>query len=174
MARNLAQIAPERAAKIVKVFINGIERAPSAGATRLMILALGNAGSSDAFPIISRFLHDPSPELRAAASEALRWVDSDQVEPLLINALIFDQDSSVRLEAAIALGFRKVGDTSFKAQKGVFLKETDVKIRLAVLNNLWKAKDSFPEVRGIVREAAKHNSSREVRKAAGEIMEMYP
>lgn len=174
MARNLAQIAPERTAKIVKVFINAIERAPSAGATRLMILALGNAGSSDAFPIISRFLHDRSPELRAAASEALRWVDSDQVEPLLINALICDQDPSVRQEAAIALGFRNVGDASFRAQKGVFLKETDVKTRLAVLNNLWKAKDSFPEVRGIVKEAANRNSSKEVRKAAGEIMAMYP
>jgi hypothetical protein len=174
MARNLAQIAPERTAKIVKVFINAIEHTPSAGATRLMIFALGNAGSSDAFPIISRFLHESSPELRAAAAEALRWIDSDQVESLLINALISDQDSSVRQEAAIALGFRKVGEAGLQAQKGVLLKETDVKIRLVVLNNLWNARDSFPEVHGIMKEAANRNSSKEVRKAAREIMAMYP
>ena len=88
--------------------------------------------------------------------------------PLII-ALVNDRNTSVRQEAAIALGFRKVGDASFKAQKDVFLKERDVQVRLAVLNNLWKVKDAFPEVRRIVQTAAKRDGSKEVRKSAGEI-----
>ena len=138
-----------------------------------MILALGNAGSVKAFPIISRFINDPSPEMRAAGAEALRWIDHEQVDVLLINALVNDRNTSVRQEAANALSYRKVGDTSYEAQKAVFLKEEDVQIRLVVLNTLWKAKELFPEVRRIVDAAAKRDRSKEVRKAALEINAAY-
>jgi HEAT repeats len=172
MARQLAQSAPERVTRIVDVFVKAIESSPSSGAIRLMILALGNAGSSESLPIIIRFINDPSSELRAAALDGLRWIDNEQADALLINALINDRDSFVRQEAAIALGFRKIGDASFKAQKGVFLKERDAKVRLAVLSNLWRANNAFPEVRRIVKEAARSDGSKEVRKAAAEIIAM--
>ncbi|MCU1264528.1 MAG: hypothetical protein JWM21_846 [Acidobacteria bacterium] len=172
MARQLAQSAPERATRIVDIFIKAIESSPSTGAIRLMILALGNAGSGESLPIIIRFINDPSSELRAAALDGLRWIDNEQADALLINALTSDQNPLVRQEAAIALGFRKIGDASFKAQKGVFLKERDAKVRLAVLSNLWRANNAFPEVRRIVKKAARRDGSKEVRKAAAEIIAM--
>jgi HEAT repeat protein len=172
MARQLAQSAPERATRIVDIFVKAIQSSPSTGAIRLMILALGNAGSSESLPIIIRFVNDPSSELRAAALDGLRWIDNEQADALLINALINDRDSFVRQEAGIALGFRKIGDASFKAQKGVFLKERDAKVRLAVLSNLWRANNAFPEVRRIVKKAARRDGSKEVRKAAAEIIAM--
>jgi HEAT repeat protein len=173
MARKLAHTDPGRAVKIVHLFVKAIESSPSADVTHQMLLALGNAGSTEAVPIISRFISDPSPTFRAAASAALRWVDSDQVDPILIRVLTSDRDATVRLEAARALGFRKMSAPTFQVQERAFLQEKDVNVRLSILSNLWNAHDEFPEVRRIVEQAAARDPSSEVRKAAGEIMKMY-
>ena len=63
MARNLAETSPERATKIVDLFIKQIESSPSVEVTRQMLLALGNAGSTNAYPTITRFMADSSPAL---------------------------------------------------------------------------------------------------------------
>jgi hypothetical protein len=49
-----------------------------------------------------------------------------------------------------------------------------VMVRLAALENLWNVHKSFPEVRRLVKQSASHDPSKEVRKAAAEIMAMYP
>jgi HEAT repeats len=174
IARNLAETSPQRASKIVDSFIKQIESSPSADTTRQMLLVLGNAGSTRAFSTIARFLTNSSPALRAAAASALRWISFDQVDPLLIETLTSDSEGEVRLEAAVALGFREMTEATFKTQKQAFVTDKDDKVRLAVLRNLWKAHETFPEVRRLVKEAAKTDPSKEVRKAAAEIVAMYP
>ena len=47
-------------------------------------------------------------------------------------------------------------------------------VRLAALENIWNLHESFPEVRRLVRQSAANDPSKEVRKAAAEIMAMYP
>jgi HEAT repeat protein len=168
VARKVAQTSPDRAANIVRLFTKAIESSPSTDFTQQMLLAIGNAGSIEALPNIGRLINDPSPTLRATAAGALRWVDSDQADSLLIKALTSDREATVRLEAAIALSFRRIGNSTFNPQKTVFLTEQDVKVRLVVLKNLWAARDDFAEVRGILKRAAGHDRSKEVRKAAAE------
>jgi hypothetical protein len=174
MARTLAETSPQRAEKIVDLFAKQIESASSADATRQILLVLGNAGSTKAFPTIARFLTDPSPALRAAAVSALHWIESDQVDRLLVKALISDSEPAVRLEAAVALGSREMSEATFNPQKQSFLTDKDDKVRLAVLRNLWKAHQAFPEIRRLLKEAAKTDRSEDVRKAAAEIVAMYP
>lgn len=170
MARNLAEM-PERAAKIVKLVIKEIDSSLSNDLTRQWLLVLGNAGSTLALPTVARFMNNPSSELRAAAASALRWIDSSQAENLLINALTSDPDATVRLEAAVALGFREMDAASYEGQKKTFLKDNALNVRLAVLKNLWRAREAFPEVRRFVKRAAANDASKDIRKATAGLME---
>ncbi len=173
LARNLAFKSSERAAKIVEEIIRKIKSSKSQETTRQMLLVLGNAGSAQALPTLIPFLSAPSPSLRVAAASAMRWIDSDQVNSVLITALTSDMDASVRLEAAAALGLREIDATTFKAQKEAFLKDNSENVRLTLLSNLWKAHVSFPEARQLVKQAAASDSSEVVRNAAADIMAMY-
>jgi HEAT repeat protein len=174
MARQLAVRSPDRAAAIVHVFLKRIEASDSSDATRQTLLVLGNAGSAIAFPTIAGFTTDQSTSLRAAAVTALRWIESDQADALLLKALKSDPQPIVRLDSAVALGVRKMNQIGFNIQKQAFLTDKDDKVRLAVLNNLWKAHATFPEVRGLVKRAAAKDRSKDVRKAASVIISGYP
>jgi HEAT repeats len=170
MARNLAETSPERTARIVEQFIKQIESSRYTDVTSQTLLVLGNAGAVQAFPTVARFMTDSSTALRAAAATALRWIESDQADVLLTKALGSDPDAGVRLEAAVALGFREMSEATLRAQKQALLKDKDEKVRLAVLNNLWKAHEAFPEVRRLVKQVAAKDVSKNVRKAAEEIV----
>jgi HEAT repeats len=170
MAHSLAETSPERAARIVSSFVERINPATSADTTRQLLLALGNAGTAQAYPTIARFTTDPSPALRAAAATALRWVDTDQAGAQLITILASDAEPAVRLEAANALGFRPLNADSFAAQKRALATDKDEKVRQALLSNFWKGRAAFPEARALVEKAAAGDESEEVRKAATEFL----
>jgi HEAT repeat protein len=172
IARSLSETSPERATRIVNSLIKQIESSSSADTTRQLLLALGNAGSSNAYSTIAKFATDPSPALRAAAASALRWIVSDGADEQLIKALTSDAEASVRLEAAAALGFRQMTDATFAAEKLAFSTDKDEKVRLALLSNLWKAHQAFPEVRKLIKDAATNDASQDVRKAAADIVAM--
>jgi HEAT repeat protein len=170
MARNLAETSPERATSIVDSLIKQIDSSASADTTRQLLLALGNAGSAQAYPTVVRFMTDSSPALRGAAASALRWVASDRVDAQLTSVLTSDPEATVRREAAIALGFRQMTNDSFEAQKRAFLADQDDKVRLTLLRNLWKAQQAFPEALKLVKGAAMNDASQDVRKAATDIL----
>jgi hypothetical protein len=170
MAHNLAETSPERATRIVDSLIKQIDASSSADTTRLLLLALGNAGSPHAYSTIARFTNDSSPDLRAAAASALRWVDSDQADAQLIKVLSSDPESVVRLEAATAIGFRQINANAFEAQKQALATDKDEKVRLALLRNLWKGRVVFPEARELIEKAATSDASEDVRKAATELL----
>jgi HEAT repeat protein len=171
MARSLAE--SERAAKLVDWAVKNLDSSPSAEMTKQWLLVLGNTGSATALPGIARFVHNPSPELRAVAASALRFIKSRQADDLLIKILTSDSEAKVRLEAAIALSFREPGADSFAAQKKAFLRDKTVNVRLAVLKNLWQARETFFEIRQLVKQAAAKDVAKEVRKAAAEMMAPY-
>ena len=174
MARNLADTSPERANKIVEWVVSEINSSTSEDRTRLFLLVLGNAGSIQALPTITRFVADPSPAVRSTAVLALRWIESSKADLLLTKALSSDPDPAVRLEATFAFSFRETTPTTFQAQKRAFLRDEAVMVRLAALENIWNVHKSFPEVRRIVKQSATNDPSKEVRNAAAEIMAMYP
>ncbi|WP_309711144.1 HEAT repeat domain-containing protein [Armatimonas sp.] len=69
---------------------------------RLVLLALGNAGSVRSLRTITRFSVHPTPYLRAAAAHALRRLPHEKIRVLLIR-LCQDPDPHVRREARFAL-----------------------------------------------------------------------
>ncbi|MEI2579915.1 HEAT repeat domain-containing protein [Scytonema sp. PRP1] len=174
MARNLSQTSPERTNKIVDRFVKQLKTANSVEQKRQFLLVLGNSGSKQALGAIAPLIKASAPEVRAAAASALRWIEDDQVDSLLTNALSKDADDRVRLEAAVALSYRKIDPTIFQAQKQAFLSDKAVKVRLALLTNLWKVHEQFPEVRQLVKQAAEKDVSPDVQKEAANIIATYP
>lgn len=172
-ARRIANFSTERAEKIVDQFIKEIKRSSSPEITKQLLLALGNAGSSRALPEILELAKSTSPDLRSIALHALRFIDSPEAEAMLIKALQSDGENSVRLVAANTLGFRRMTEASFRAQKEVFWKDRSIDVRLKVLDNLAKAEQVFPEVRHLIKRAASEDPSEEVRKAAEKIISQY-
>jgi HEAT repeat protein len=173
MARKLALTAPERASAIVNTFTKDLASASSYDAKRQLLLALGNAGAPDSLVSIELFTEDKDPDLRGVAIRALRFINTGRVEELLLHALSSDENISVRKEALYSLGFREMTKAAFKSQQEVFQKESDMSIRLQILQNLWKAREAFPEVRHLVKKASK-DPSKEIQKAAADIMAKYP
>jgi HEAT repeat protein len=169
-ARRLANFSPARAEKIIGEFTKELKKSQSPEATRLVLLALGNTGSSLALPEISRFAADPSPDLRTPAVFALRFISGEEAEALIIKALLSDEDAGVRLSATSALFYRKISGKTFGAQKEAFMNDKDEKVRLALLGNLWKVRDDFPEVIKLVRKVAAKDPSKDVRKAAQSLL----
>lgn len=171
MAKNLAGKAPKRAAGIVDFLMQRAEASRSEEETQHLLRALGNTASSRALPLLERFAAAPSPALRAAAVDALRFITLPQVDELLRHALAADQDARVRLEAAFALGFRKPSIESFEAQKKQLAAESDEKVRVALLNNLAKMVPQFPSARSVLEHSAANDPSDYVRKVAAGLLQ---
>lgn len=170
MARSLAGTSPERAAALVDWLVSHTEASPSAEATKQLLLALGNAGSTRALPVMERFAADASPDLRAAAVLSLRWVDSSKAETLLAEALSLDSSATVRLNAAVALGFRRISPATFEAQKRALLNDKDANVRVAVLKDFCQSRESLSAAQALLRRAASRDASKEVRHAASTIL----
>ncbi len=166
MARTLSRSSPERAKKIIASLVGQLAKKPGTEQARQLLLALGNTGSVAALPDIRGFFADPSSRLRAAATLALRFIEGVEADDLLMRALTEDHESTVRFEAADALGYRQMTTETYRAQKKAFDSETDDFVRLVLVGNLWKARAQFPEASLIVKSAATSDRSMEVRKKA--------
>lgn len=166
MARSLLRISPERAAGIVDSLIRHFDPKPAPGQARQLLQALGNTGSPRALSAIRRFSGDSSPQVRLAAAGALRFIEGAESDSLLAKTLAKDPETVVRLEAAETLSYRPITPHTFAAQKQAFREEKEGTVRLVLLENLWWARQKFPEARELVRAAAADETSPEVRKKA--------
>ncbi|MEM6755089.1 MAG: HEAT repeat domain-containing protein, partial [Cyanobacteria bacterium P01_C01_bin.38] len=171
VAYNLTQTAPNRTNKIVKQFVQKLSREKSEQQIIQYLLVLGNTGSANAFDTIISYRKAPQPKIRSAAISALRLIDGKQVDNVITKILTEDADDSVRLEAATILGYREINSETFKIQKQAFTSEKSVTVRLALLKNLWEAREHFPEVVNLVKQAAQNDTSTEVKEAAASIIE---
>jgi hypothetical protein len=171
LARGLAGWAPARADGIVRWAVGRLEGARSPGERRQLLLVLGNAGAAQAWPAVRRHLSAAEPEVRGGAVTALRWLKGPEVEAALCGALTADADAGVRLEAARALGVRRMTAAALAAHAAALRADGSASVRLAVLRNLGRARAALPGAAELVREAAAKGPDREVRAAAAELLE---
>jgi hypothetical protein len=174
IAGNLTVTSPDRRAKIIREFIQKLGPYPLEQEIQQTLHALGNTGSTLALSTIEKYLSHSTPHVRAAAMFALRWIESSEVDPLLAKGVSSDPEKLVRLEAAHALGLRKMTPETFRAQKEALMKDSAVEVRLTVLYNLSNVFEDFPEIKRLIKETAAKDPSKDVRKAASEIMVRYP
>jgi HEAT repeat protein len=165
MANNLSHRSASRSATLVDQLLRRARATKSDDEAQIAIEALGNAASIRSLPFLSQFSLNSSKRLRAAAFDALRSIHSPQADAILLRGL-GDADGETRLEAAYALGFRKISAQSFAAQKKALLADSNDKVRAALLNNLWKARGVFHDGSELVSHAAESDASEYVRKVA--------
>jgi hypothetical protein len=170
MARRLAVTAPDRATALVQKFCDGLAAARTPEVQKSYLLALGNAGSAAALSAVRPFVGDANPDLRAAAVRSLRFVTSSEAESVILRALSSDPEAEVRAQAVEALADRDMTPEAFAVEKDSFLNDASVRVRLALMKNLWKARSRFGGVRSLVEGAAANDRTKEVREAAGVLL----
>jgi Lipoprotein amino terminal region len=170
IARNLSVPAPDRANAIVDRFNQNLITAKSNDAIKQNLLVLGNAGSARSLDAITKFVTSPEAAIRAIAVVALRWIADPQVDRLLNQAIKQDSDDNVRAETAVALGFRTMTPENLAIQKQVLAADQSVKVRLALLKNLWQVREQFPEVTPIVQQLAQTDPDQDLRTAANSLL----
>jgi len=171
LAHNLGRTSSERATNIVNWLIGRVETSSSEEQTRLLLLALGNAGTVSSLRVLTRFTTNSSPALRGAAVAALRFIRSPRADHLLVRVLASDTDPQVRGQAVYALSFRAMTSETFAAQKKALTSDQDSKVRVALLKNLWKAGSRFPGARQLVEQSSQNDAAEEVRKAAATLLQ---
>jgi HEAT repeat protein len=174
MARNLADIAPVRSDKIVQPFLHMLDTSVSLSVRRQCLLVLGNAGTIHAMPAILRRASDTLAEIRAVAASALRWIEQPRADSMLCALLVADKDSAVRMEAAIALGYRDMNEAVLTIEAITYHKEPCAGIRLQILNNLWKGRERLPSLPSLILEIADNDQFEKLRNAAKDFIEGYP
>ena len=174
IAGSLAVTSPDRREKIIGEFIKKLGPSSPEKEIQQTLHALGNAGSPLSLSTIEKYSSHPTAHIRAAAMFALRWIESREVDSLLAKGISSDPEKLVRSEAAHALRLRKMTPETFLAQKGALMKDSAVEVRIPVLYNLSNAVEEFPEVKKLMKEAAAKDPSKDVRKAASDIMARYP
>jgi hypothetical protein len=178
MARNLETVSPRRAARIVDWLLGEIGKEPGGGGptrrTQVLLLSLGNSGSKRAQNALMGFMSSPDTGLRATAAAGLRWIRSPEADERLIEALLNDEAPAVRVEAVFALSFRDVGGRVLEAAKLAFLRDQADEVRLTVLRSILARAIDRPDVRRLVEQAADGDRSKDVRKAAADILGPAP
>jgi hypothetical protein len=174
MAQRLAEKAPERAQRLVRSLLDQLRAARTGSARRQLLLVLGNSGAPEAAPAVLEFLLEPSAELRATAVWALRFQPSGPIDSILARALASDPDTSVRVSAARAFGFRQVTAASFEACEKALRGDPAEEVRLAALQPLWNTRDHFPAALRSVQEAVLKDASKRVREAAAGLVPPSP
>jgi hypothetical protein len=171
LAHGLAGFAPARADAIVSWAVDQWKVARSPTQRRQMLLVLGNAGSAVAWPVLCTSLHAAEPEVRGGAVLALRGLKGAEVDAALCKALTADPDAGVRLEAARTLNARPMTAATLAAHASALGEEDSPGVRLAVLRNLGRARQTFPEAVVLIRGAAANDPTPEVRTAAAALLE---
>jgi HEAT repeat protein len=127
------------------------------------IYALGASPAAEAVGILGRLISDTNSDTRKMAIDALGRISKPACVPLLVNALTTDKDEGVRQNAVRALG-QIESPESLAAVLGV-VQEKSTDMRQAAVSALARFKD--PRALQTLEDIAAHDTSQDVRKAAG-------
>ena len=166
IARSLADSDPQRSQRILEETLKNLKDATTPEVRRQNLLVLGNIGANESLSVVTKHVTADEPSVRAAAFIALRWLESDDIDGLLIKGLGNEAEDSVRMEIINALSHRPMTALTFAAHKTALTKETGVRLRQGLLRNIAQAHRAFSEARGIVADAAQNDANADVREAA--------
>ncbi|MDX2019057.1 MAG: HEAT repeat domain-containing protein [Deltaproteobacteria bacterium] len=134
------------------------------------LVALGNAGHPDSLPHLERSLGDPSPNVRAAAANAIRRVEGDDGDRLLARAL-GDTSPAVRRGAVEAM-LERAPSQVLEAALGILITtepEQSVRARaVQVVGTWWLEKPGV--LRDSLQSVASYDASEDLRLMARNIL----
>ncbi|NOU28419.1 MAG: HEAT repeat domain-containing protein [Polyangiaceae bacterium] len=163
MAGSLAKEGQD-ATDIVDDLLAKLAAATTSEQKVLFLDALGNTGDARALPAIRAHLAEGDASVRLAATAALRFQKSDEVDPTLA-LMVRDPEVLVRKAALSAMSQRPV-QKSLVGLRHVVENEPVKELRKTAIRILARAMDTVPEAEQILAWAAQHDADPEVKKAA--------
>ncbi|MFY0582282.1 HEAT repeat domain-containing protein [Cystobacter fuscus] len=106
VARSLQEQEPQRAERLIQDSVAYARSARSQPERILSLQVLGNTGANQGLEVIEQTVRDPDVSLRRTGASALRFIETEQAERLLLELVTRDASESVRGEAVSALSFR--------------------------------------------------------------------
>jgi HEAT repeat protein len=150
-ARSLRPAAAERARGITQDLLGRLDRASAADERAELVVAIGNTGAPEAWPVLRRLATSGAMRERAQAIEALRFVNDPGVEPFLTEILRAPGDESVRLAVIGAVRFRDPGPYA-SALADVARNDPAAAVRTAALSVLGDRLATLPALRPVLEQ----------------------
>jgi HEAT repeat protein len=132
----------------------------------LYLEALGNSGRPQSLDAIKAGLSSSDPGVRAAAVSALRFVNGEEAEALIAQAMVGDADSHVRMAAARTLSVRPLSAMLLGAMSKVAHTDTDTDVRFALVSVLGEVLGQFPQCAELLTWIAGNDPDADVKGAA--------
>ena len=164
-ARALGSRDARLANAIVDRLTAELTRARTPSERRVLLLALGNAGSTRAVSAIVVATNDSASDIRAAAALALRAVPGAIADDALLR-LLRDRSDIVRLDAATAYIDRDIDPRDIDALDATLRDDTNRDVRAAVIEVVTGAYDRFPAAASLLASRAKSDRDPSVRAKA--------
>jgi HEAT repeat protein len=120
-----------------------------------LTMALGNAGDPSSLPSLRELMNGDEIRVRAAAVDALRFIDNPEVDPLL-TSLLQSPDDPIRLAVIDAIRFRPVGPFAVTLAD-VARKDPTPGVRNAAVALVGARLAQLPSLRPILEDVQKHD-----------------
>lgn len=163
MARSLAQSDPARAGELVDVALEQARASKSLDESVTAIQTLGNTGSREALDALRAAAASPNFVLRQSAAAAMRFVEGDDVEQMLLALALRDPEPAVRGEAVTSMRSRAIAPASFNALAELIKHDPSESVRQTLVSLLAGNAEQFPDAVAILTWVAQHDPRKDVR-----------
>ncbi|WP_257452583.1 HEAT repeat domain-containing protein [Archangium lipolyticum] len=166
MARTLQEQEPGRAERLVQ---EGVEFARSARNLEERVVAiqtLGNTGSPQGFEYLSQSVKDPNAAVRQKGVSALRFIETEAAERLLLEVASRDEAASVRGEAVVSLSFRRLSAATVGELLRRVRQDPSESVRQLIVKVLADEAPRYLEIRETLEQVSREDASSSVRKVA--------
>ncbi len=170
MAHSLGNSDDNRASEIISDINARLSKSKDANEQELLLGVLGNAGSIKSLETIKEFLNHKSPEIRAQAALALRRIDSNIADELLIERLKIESETWVKGEILESISNRKATSNSIQAQISLLNSEKNEGVKMHLLKNLWMASDTDAKLNEFLKSYSSTEKSNKIRKYVDELL----
>ena len=136
IAKSVKDSSPDRYAVIEQNSLSRLDDCSDFGSCVNALHVLGNVGSTEVLTDAQRFLKDPNETVRSVAVSSLRFVESPQVEPLLLSLTLTDPVGSVRSAAAYEMKFREISDQTVTRLLRQMEVEPSEAVRLKIIGSI--------------------------------------
>jgi HEAT repeat protein len=119
-----------------------------------VLIGLSNSGYAGALPLVRQYLADDDVSVRAAALQALRLMQHDDIAGLLIKGL-HDAESDVRLGALEAIRNRAYSAALAHAVTQAMQRDADVQVRIGAVRLLGTWLRDAPGLRDAIETATR-------------------
>jgi hypothetical protein len=168
---NLAPLDAESADRLTLSLCHRLNGATTYDEKLILLGAIGNAGQMSSVDTVEPFMKSDKPALRAKAYQAVRMVEGERVDLLLLQGMA-DRESFVRLSAVDACHDRNSGAEVVSRLQAIVEGDSSVENRLTAVNILWIQRAGIPGLQDWMSRVATNNNNFEVRKKAASFLEL--